>query len=114
MSYGAGVALGAAMEYILDLGVERILAHDLTLATRLMTGLEGLGATILTPRGVDSGVGIVTARFPGHDGEVVATRLSEAGVIVSPRFGSTRFSTHIFNRVDDVDAALAVVDRVLN
>ena len=114
MSYGAGVALGAGIEYILDLGVERILAHDLALATRLIDGLEHLGATILTPRDVDSRAGIVTARFPGCDGEAVAARLNEAGVIVSPRFGSTRFSTHIFNRSIDVDEALAVVDRVLN
>ena len=114
MSYGAGVALGAAIEYILDLGVDRILAHDLALATRLMDGLDALGATILTPREDESRAGIVTARFPGRDGEEVAARLNEAGVIVSPRFGSTRFSTHIFNREEDVDHALLVLERVLN
>ena len=72
MSYGAAVALGAAIEYILDLGVERILAHDLALASRLRDGLEQLGATILTPRDNQSRAGIVTARFPGRDGEEVA------------------------------------------
>jgi cysteine desulfurase/selenocysteine lyase len=114
MSYGAGVALGAAIEYILDLGVERILAHDLALATRLTAGLDRLGATILTPRDDWSRGGIVTARFPGHDGETVATQLNAAGVIVSPRFGSTRFSTHLFNRADDIDKALAVLEAVLS
>ena len=114
MSYGAGVALGAAVEYILDLGIDRILAHDLALATRLMDELEQLGATILTPRDIQSRAGIVTARFPDRDGEEVAARLNEAGIIVSPRFGSTRFSTHIFNHAEDVDHALSVVERVLN
>jgi selenocysteine lyase/cysteine desulfurase len=114
MSYSAGVALGAAIEYILDLGIDRILTHDLALATRLMAGLDSLGATILTPRDDQSRAGIVTARFPGRDGEEVASRLNEAGVIVSPRFGSTRFSTHVFNRAQDVDHALSVVERVLN
>jgi cysteine desulfurase / selenocysteine lyase len=114
MSYGAGVALGAAMEYVLDLGIDRILAHDLALATRLIDGLDTLGATILTPRDDHSRAGIVTARFPGRDGEEVAARLNEAGVIVSPRFGSTRFSTHIFNHAEDVDQALSVVESVLN
>jgi selenocysteine lyase/cysteine desulfurase len=113
MSYGAGVALGAAIEYVLSLGVDRILAHDLALATRLMEGLERLGATILTPHEAASRAGIVTARFPGADGEAVAARLNAAGVIVSPRFGSTRFSTHIFNCAADVDHALEVVERVL-
>jgi selenocysteine lyase/cysteine desulfurase len=114
MSYGAGVALGAALEYILDLGVERILAHDLALATRLMAGLDRLGATILTPREDAMRAGIVTARFPGHDGEAVAGRLNAAGVIVSPRFGATRFSTHLFNHAGDVDRALAVLEEVLS
>jgi selenocysteine lyase/cysteine desulfurase len=113
MSYGAGVALGAAIEYILDLNVERILTHDLSLASRLMAGLDLLGATVLTPRENDSRAGIVTARFPGRDGEEVAARLNEAGVIVSPRFGSTRFSTHHFNQSGDVDKALAVLEQVL-
>jgi selenocysteine lyase/cysteine desulfurase len=114
MSYGAGVALGAAIEYILDLGIERILAHDMALATRLKDGLDRLGATILTPRADDARAGIVTARFPGHDGEAVAGRLNDVGVIVSPRFGSTRFSTHVFNQADDVERALATVERVLS
>jgi cysteine desulfurase / selenocysteine lyase len=114
MSYGAGVALGAAIEYILDLGIDRILAHDLALASRFIAGLDNLGAMILTPRDVHSRAGIVTARFPGRDGEEVATRLNEAGVIVSPRFGSTRFSTHLFNHAADVDHALSVLERVLN
>jgi selenocysteine lyase/cysteine desulfurase len=113
MSYGAGVALGAAIEYIQAIGVERILTHDLALATRLMEGLDRLGATILTPRDAAARAGIVTARFPGRDGEAVAAQLNAAGVIVSPRFGSTRFSTHIFNRVSDVDCALDVLERVL-
>jgi cysteine desulfurase/selenocysteine lyase len=114
MSYGAGVALGAAIDYILGLGVERILAHDLALATRLMAGLDVLGATILSPRDEAARAGIVTARFPGRDGEAVAARLNAAGVIVSPRFGSTRFSTHHFNHAADVDRALSVLETVLS
>ena len=113
MSYTAGVALGGAIEYALDLGLERILAHDLALATRLMDGLDRLGATILTPRERESRGGIVTARFPGRDGEAVAAKLNAAGVIVSPRFGSTRFSTHHFNQANDIDRALAVLEGIL-
>jgi cysteine desulfurase / selenocysteine lyase len=111
--YGAGIALGAAIEYFLAVGIERVLAHDLALAARLREGLERLDAEILTPREDDRRIGIVTARFPGKDGEAVAARLNERGIVVSPRFGSTRFSTHVFNDEADVDRALEVTAAVL-
>jgi cysteine desulfurase/selenocysteine lyase len=111
--YGAGVALGAAIEYMLAIGIDRALAHDLALATRLRAGLEDLGAEILTPREDDRRTGIVTARFPGRDGEEVAARLNERGIVVSPRFGSTRYSVHVFNDEDDVDRGLEVTAAVL-
>ena len=38
--YGAGVALGSAIEYFLAVGIDRVLAHDLALASRLRDGLE--------------------------------------------------------------------------
>jgi cysteine desulfurase / selenocysteine lyase len=111
--YGAGIALGAAIDYFLAVGIERVLAHDLALAARLRKGLERLDAEILTPREDDRRIGIVTARFPGKDGEAVAARLNERGIVVAPRFGSTRFSTHVFNDEADVDRALDVTAEVL-
>lgn len=111
--YGAGIALGAAIDYFLAVGVERVLAHDLALAARLCDGLDELGAEVLTPREDDRRIGIVTARFPGEDGEAVAARLNERGIVVSPRFGSTRFSAHVFNDEGDVDRALEVLAAVL-
>ena len=113
MGYGSAVALGEALRYVVDLGVERVLAHDLALAARLAEGLVELGATVLTPRDDAHRGGIVTARYPGRDGEEVAARLNEAGVIVSPRFGATRFSVHFFNDETDVDTALDTLRAIL-
>ena len=109
MGYGSAVALGEALKYVLELGPARILAHDLALATRLHDGLERLGATVLTPREDKHRGGIVMARFA----EDVSARLNEAGVIVSPRFGGTRFSMHFFNDESDVDRALDTLARIL-
>ncbi len=113
MGYGSAVALGRALEYLNDLGVDRVLAHDQTLAARLADGLRSLGATVLTPEDDAHRGGIVTARYPGRNGEEVAGRLNDAGVIVSPRFGATRFSLHYFNDERDVDAALHVLATLL-
>jgi selenocysteine lyase/cysteine desulfurase len=111
--YGAGIALGAAIDYVLELGLEQVLAHDLALGARLAEGLDALGATVLTPREDELRAGIVVARFPGRDGEEVAARLNERGLVVSPRFGSTRFSFHFFNDESDVERALEAVEEEL-
>jgi selenocysteine lyase/cysteine desulfurase len=113
MGYGSAVALGRALGYVLELGVDCILEHDQALAARLADGLDSLGATVLTPRDDAHRGGIVTARYPGRDGEEVAGRLNGAGVIVSPRFGATRFSLHFFNDESDVDRALDTLARIL-
>jgi selenocysteine lyase/cysteine desulfurase len=72
-----------------------------------------LDATVLTPRAADERSGIVSARFPGRDGEVVAAELNARGIVVSPRFGSTRLSVHFFNDETDVDRALDRLEAVL-
>jgi selenocysteine lyase/cysteine desulfurase len=109
-AYAAGAALSAAVDYLLDLGVENVLEHDLALAGELRAGLERLGAEVLTPAEDERRAGIVIARFPGRDGPAVAAALAEAGVIVSPRLGAVRFSLHHFNDSTDVERALAALE----
>ena len=53
----------------------------------------------------------MTARFTELDGEQVAAELNRRGVIVSPRFGSTRFSPHLFNTPGDIDGGADCVRR---
>jgi selenocysteine lyase/cysteine desulfurase len=113
MAYGASVALAAAIEHVDEIGVDAIFAHNLELAGSLRAGLEELGAEIVTPAEDDLRSGIVTARFPGRDGEQIAAWMNGSDVIVSPRFGATRFSPHFFNTSDDVTIALEVLERVL-
>jgi cysteine desulfurase / selenocysteine lyase len=113
MSYAAAVALGRAIEFLLDLEPSAVLEHNLALSERLIDGLTNLGAQLLTPRQPDQRAGSVTARFPGHDSEHLAARLNERGIIVSPRVGSARYSAHFYNTADDIDAALAATGELL-
>ena len=112
-SYAAGAALTAAVDYLLELGIENALEHDLALAGELRDGLVRLGAEVLTPAEDDRRAGIVIARFPGREGPDVAARLADAGVIVSPRLGAVRFSLHVFNDSGDVERALAALGEIL-
>jgi selenocysteine lyase/cysteine desulfurase len=113
MSYAAAIALGRAIGYISGLSLVEVAAHNRELASQLADGLAQRGARLLTPRDPARRAGTVTARFPGHDGEAIAAALTERGVIVSPRVGSTRFSMHFYNSSDDVGHALATLDEVL-
>lgn len=113
MSYMSGYGLGEALRYLRSLGGEAVSRHALRLTDRLMAGLDTLGAEVLTPREPSRRAGIVTARFPGRDGEKVAAELNRRKVVVSPRFGSTRFSPHFFNSSDDIDRALDALREVL-
>jgi selenocysteine lyase/cysteine desulfurase len=112
-AYAAGAALTAAVDYLLDLGVENVLEHDLALTAALREGLERLGAELLTPFEDERRAGIVIARFPERGGPELASALAEAGVIVSPRLGAVRFSCHHFNDSSDIEQALARLTEIL-
>jgi len=113
MSYTAAIALGRAIGYIRGLSLAEVAQHNAGLASQLADGLAGLGARLLTPSDPRRRAGTVTARFPGRDGEAIASALTRRGVIVSPRVGSTRFSMHFYNSSDDVERALRVLAEVL-
>ena len=113
MSYAAAIALGRAIRYIRSLSLTEVAEHNARLASQLADGLTQRGARLLTPRDPGRRAGTITARFPGRDGEAIATTLTRRGVIVSPRVGSTRFSMHFYNSSDDIDRALSILDEVL-
>jgi selenocysteine lyase/cysteine desulfurase len=113
MSYQSGYGLGEAFRYLHNLDIDAVFEHALRLTDLLIAGLDKLGAEVITPRDRQSRSGIVSARFPDRDGEKVAAELNRRGVIVSPRFGSTRFSPHFFNNSADVEKALEVLAGIL-
>jgi selenocysteine lyase/cysteine desulfurase len=113
MSYSAAYGLAQSLQYLETVSTEAVHQHGGDLTDQLIVGLDGLGAEILSPRERASRGSIVTARFPGRDGEQVAAELNRRGVVVSPRFGATRFSPHLFNNSADIDRALTACEQVL-
>jgi selenocysteine lyase/cysteine desulfurase len=113
VAYGSGIALGAALEYLLDIDIERILDYDRRLANQLYDGLERLGATVITPRDEQHRAGIVAARFPDRSYHDLAARLANERVYVSPRLGGLRYSPHFYNTEEDVARALEVTEWVV-
>lgn len=88
------VAAAPALETLLAVGVDAVHEHDVRLANRFRAGL-GLP---------ESNSAIVSTDVPG-----AAERLAAAGIQASVRAGSLRASFHLYNTLDDVDAALAAL-----
>jgi selenocysteine lyase/cysteine desulfurase len=94
-AWGCWVGHVPALELLLEVGIERIHAHDVGLANAFR---EGLGL----PSG-DSA--IVSVEAPDD----ITTRLAEAGIAAAVRAGRLRLSFHLYNSGADVDAALRLL-----
>jgi selenocysteine lyase/cysteine desulfurase len=113
VAYAAGLGMASAMDYLLNLGIDRILAHDLRLTSRLMDGLEALGGGLVTPRAPERRAGVLAARFAEFPSNEIVARLRTAGIVCASRLGAVRFSPHIYNDDKDVERCLAEVARIV-
>jgi selenocysteine lyase/cysteine desulfurase len=109
MAYGCAIGLERSIEYLRTIGIDRIFADDVALADRLVAGLRGLGAEIVTPQEPGTRSTIVSARFPGREPKAVVRQLDAARVVASARRDLVRFSPHLYNTTDDIDRALDVL-----
>jgi cysteine desulfurase / selenocysteine lyase len=109
MPYSAGIGLAAAIRYLLDVGIERVLEHSHALGERLIAGIDAVGAEVITPRERERRAGLMNITVPGRDQAEVTRALNRAKVICSPRLGGSRFSLHCFNSGADVDRALEAI-----
>jgi selenocysteine lyase/cysteine desulfurase len=107
--------LHAALELLMDAGLERIGARILELNAHLARGLAERGWTLHTPGALDdvcSGgleggrSGILVAGHPTLPAREAAARLGEAGISVTPRGAGVRFSPHGWNTLDEVALVL--------
>ena len=113
MAYGCALGLTESINYLLEIGVEQILDHNLKLADLLLEGLEAMQAEILSPRSHAERTSIVSARFPSKNSTDIVKGLAEAGIIVSPRRDFVRFSPHLYNNRNDIEHTLSELRRVL-
>ena len=95
----AGLGLVAAA------GVPSIEAHVRALASRLLDGLDELGATVATPREPSARGPLVCVR--STDVERLVETLAREAIVVSSRDDNLRVALHLYNVGDDVDRLLA-------
>ena len=99
--------LRAAIELLLEIGIESVAAEAVRVATLLADGLESIGFRLGTPRPVRSA--IIGAAPPGVDGRELLRLhglLEKEGIVCAPREGMLRFSPHFYN--DDAEVARVI------
>jgi cysteine desulfurase/selenocysteine lyase len=120
------VGLHAAVDYLSELGMDRVAAQEHSLSNALLDGLaERPWVRVLGPADRSRRAGAVAFVVDGVHAHDVGQVLDDAGVAVRVghhcawplhrRFGvaaSTRASFAPYNGVDDVEALLAALDRV--
>jgi cysteine desulfurase family protein len=127
---GAGVAgLGAAVRFVLEVGVDRIRAHEQQLTAQLLAGLRSIPGTRIYGTGdAERQTATVSFNLEGIEPSDVALRLDEEyGILCRPGLhcapsahrttgtyprGTVRFGLSYLNTMKQVDQAVEAVGKI--
>ena len=123
---GAVIGLGAAIDYLKNLGMESITQHENSLVEYLLKRLpEVKNLTILGPKDYKKRTALVAFTLQGIHPHDISAILDEDGVAVRsghhcamPLHGklsipaSTRASVYLYNKKDEIDALVESLQRV--
>lgn len=101
-------ALGAAIDLVLELGVDAIAERVLSLTDGLVAGLAERGVHVVSPRGTEAS-GIVAFQLPDEPPRRTVGRLLRQGIYVTARRGCVRASPHFYNDEDEIGRLLAAL-----
>jgi cysteine desulfurase/selenocysteine lyase len=101
--------LAAAIELLLEIGVERIGPRVASLAGRIAAGVVGRGYRMLTRPEGEAASGIVAFRKDGVDAVAAVKHLGEQGIVVAPRSGWIRASPHFYVSEEEVERLIAAL-----
>jgi len=102
----------AAMDFLMEVGLEGISAWTMELSKALVEGGEARGLRLLGTR--DSTKKAPTTAFlVNGDSHEVEARLRERGIIASARGPAIRLAPHFYSTLDDVEVALDALTEVL-
>jgi selenocysteine lyase/cysteine desulfurase len=99
----------AGMELLEEIGIAETRAHVNELNEQLISGVEALGGTVVTPRAAEKRGALVCVR--STDAPALVAALGADGIVTSERDGNLRVSAHAYNTVNDVDTVLAALGR---
>jgi cysteine desulfurase / selenocysteine lyase len=99
-----------SLELMLEIGVERIEAHNQGLVQQLIDGIAESPIDLVSPASGPERSTLVFASHPDPEQNAeMFDALRDAGVDVALRAGRLRFSPHLYNASQDVERALEVL-----
>jgi cysteine desulfurase/selenocysteine lyase len=107
----AGIyALGAALDLLMEVNVEKVYAHVMALTDLLYEGLKERKVRIVTPIGANERSGILSF-IPPSDPQSLHIFLTKEMIRASLRNQMIRLSPHFYNNKDDIDRFFQALDR---
>jgi len=106
------IGLGAAVDLLLEVGIDNIEKRVLFLGDCIIEHLDRRGLELLTPREHGERGGGITFRG-GFDPSALRDRLREKGILVNVRGGGLRVSPHFYNRPQEIERLFQAIDRLL-
>ena len=114
--FGAALGLAAAIDELLEMGMDEVWRHDLELADHLIRGAGELGIEVVSPTSESERSAIVSLRMPsGLSSVEVSNRLqSEYSILTTSRSGMLRVSPHIDNDISQIDSLASALSEILS
>ena len=101
--------LRAAIELLLEIGVERIAPAVQSLADRIDCGVRQKGYETASMRTPETGAGIVSFRKTGADPDAIVARLKQHRVSAASRAGWVRMSPHFYLTQEEIGRAIDIL-----
>ncbi len=99
----------AALELLLEAGIENIAPAVLAVADQLAAGVQAKGYELMIARTAQNSSGIVSFRHHSADCRVIVSELKRHGILAAPRQGWVRLSPHFYISEEDIEQVLRIL-----
>jgi selenocysteine lyase/cysteine desulfurase len=101
--------LRAAIEFLLEVGIEHIAGAVLTIVDQLEAGLRRKGYEVMIDRSAETASGIISFRHPSIDSRSIVSELKRNRILAAPRQSWVRMSPHFYINPEDIEEVLQLL-----
>jgi cysteine desulfurase/selenocysteine lyase len=102
----------AALGFLQDIGFAAVRDRILELSAYLSAGLAKIGFKVLSDQFPDYPTGIVVCEKPGVGSDIIMQQLKQNKIVAAERLGRVRFAPHVYISPEQLDEALAVLEKL--